>query len=144
MNLTQLAYTCEPIYNHIKMEVETSYHIYHFITVEEFEEQVEQKYNQDTFSSRVDTSDWYGDVNDDILVIDYTFDIVKCVMDICREEYGYTYKLTTFEKAVDMFAYFCAKEIMREIIAEHHIGVNDPDETYNHHNDENDMEYQEI
>jgi hypothetical protein len=138
--MSDLAYTCPPIYDNIKKEVEDLYHIHHFITEEEYEEQVEQMYNQDTYSGRVETIEMYGELNDDILMIDYTFDIVKCVMDICEKDYGYTHKLTTFEKTLDLYAYFCAKEIMGVMITEHRIGEKNPDKDYTHHNDEDDME----
>jgi len=142
--MSDLSYTCPAIYDHVKKEVEDLYEIYNFTTEEEYEEKVEKMYNQDTYSERVETSEMYGELNDDILMVDYTFDIVKCVMETCEQEYGYTHKLTTFDKTIDLFAYFCAKEIMREVIAKHHIGEEDPDKDYTRHNDEDDTELMEI
>lgn len=135
MTETELENACPEIYHVIKIYLR-NYVNDNRVTADELDDIIEHTYNRDQTFTKTDSYDPC------VLCIESMFEIVKVVTKICREEYDMTFNIETIEKSIDLYAYLCAKEIGHELIDMYHL--DNPDEDYNHHNDENDTEIREI
>lgn len=137
MTESELENACPEIYHVIKMDLRNLVlNDNHNITADQLDEVIEDTYNGDQTFTKLDSYDPC------VLCVESMFEIVKVVTKICREEYDMTFNIETIEKTIDLYAYLCAKEIGHELIDMYHL--DNPDEDYNHHNDENDTEIREI
>ena len=141
--MSGLDFACPPMYHTILSDLRNEVH--NFTNRDKFEKHIEEVYNSGKYDiplfSVLDKDTPFQEI------YSYMFDIIKVTKEICENDYGYTPKLTYPQKSVDLYVYLCAKEIMDELCEEYNIPDEepaDPDEDYNHHKDEYDMELREI
>lgn len=138
MTESELENACPEIYHVIKIYLRNYVNNNRVTADQLIEEVIQDTYNGDQTFTKLDSYDPC------VLCVESMFEIVKVVSKICREEYDMTFNIETIEKTIDLYAYLCAKEIGHELIDMYHLDNEDPNEDYNHHNDENDTEIREI
>jgi len=126
---------CLELEQRVKDEVKDLFEMNDYKTRDEFEEAIEEEFNNKTFTDRYIDYEYY------IPDCKTMFYMIKYIVTHFRENYGFEYNFESFELTVNCYAYLTAKEYMtRYTVYLPEEIENDPDEDYNHHNDEDDVE----